>query len=177
VDSDQASGLVRSTLGVLTGALAKNSSEEEGARALDQALEKDHDGSVFDRVGDLISDAAQGPGAGILGHVLGSQRPAVETEIGRQAGVDSSKVGGLMETLAPLLMGALGREKREQGLDAGGIASILAGESRQAEERDDGGLLGTVMGMLGGGSSSGGGGGGLLSKILGLLGGLFKRRS
>ncbi len=35
--------------------------------------------------------------------------------------------------LAPLVMGALGRESRSKGLDVGGLTSMLAGERKVAE--------------------------------------------
>lgn len=177
--SDQTSGLVTTAVSVLTGALAKNASEPKGAEALGAALERDHDGSVFSNLGALVGDVGGGPGSGILRHVLGEQRGAVEVEIARKSGLDTSKVGGLLETVAPLVMGALGQKKRDDGLSAGDLAGMLAGERRQLEDEDDG-LLGSVLGMLGGGGGGGAvassSGGGLLSKIPGLLGGLFKKR-
>jgi hypothetical protein len=181
IGSEQSSGLVTTAVSVLTGALAKNASEPEGAAALDAALERDHDGSVFSNLGALVGDIGGGPGAGILRHVLGEQRPQVEAEIAKKSGLDLSKVGGLLETVAPLVMGALGQKKREEGLSATDLAGMLAGERRQLEEKDDG-LLGSVLGMLGGAGGGGGAtaapssGGGLLSKVTGMLGGLFKKR-
>jgi len=177
--SDQSSSLVTTAVSVLTGALAKNAEEPEGAAALDAALERDHDGSVFSNLGALVGDIGGGPGAGILRHVLGEQRGQVEQEIAKKSGLDAGKVGGLLETVAPLVMGALGQKKREEGLSVSDLAGMLAGERRELEQQDDG-LLGNVLGMLGGGGGGGGAasssGGGLLSKIPGLLGGLFKKR-
>jgi hypothetical protein len=179
IGSDQSSGLVTTAVSVLTGALAKNASDPAGAEALDAALERDHDGSVFTDIGAYVGAVGSGPGAGILRHVLGDQRPQVEAEISKKSGLDISKVGPLLETVAPLVMGALGQEKREQGLSAIDIAGMLAGETKQIEEQDDG----LMSSMLGGGGGGGGGAapassgaGGLLSKIPEFLGGLFKKR-
>lgn len=114
-----------------------------------------------------------GPGAGILGHVLGAKQEPVAQEIAKDSGLDMGQVMTLMTTVAPLLMGALGKKKQEEGLDASGLAGMLATE-KQAVEQQSGGLnLGGVLGMLtGGGGQSGStdsGGGGLLSKVGGLL--------
>ena len=50
-------------LGLLTDALARNSSRQEGAQALSNALAKDHDGSILDNLPDFIDhfqDTARG---------------------------------------------------------------------------------------------------------------------
>lgn len=154
-------------LSVLTGALAKNSTKPTGANALDQALEKDHDGSILDKVGDFLGNVSAGPGAGILGHVLGGKQSAVEAAIGQETGLPKSKVSDLLVTVAPLLMGALGKQKQQQGLDAGGIASLLTGQSQQIQQQASGGL-GGLMSLVGAASSSG-----MLAKLLDFIRGLF----
>jgi len=158
---------VTTALSVLTGALAKNSTKPTGANALDQALEKDHDGSILDKVGDFLGNVSAGPGAGILGHVLGGKQSAVEAAIGQETGLPKSKVSDLLVTVAPLLMGALGKQKQQQGLDAGGIASLLTGQSQQIQQQASGGL-GGLMSLVGAASSSG-----MLAKLLDFIRGLF----
>ena len=170
-DEQKASSGLASTLGVLTGALAQNSSEQQGAQALDAALEKDHDGGILDDITGFLGNAMAGPGAGILGHVLGSKQEPVAQEIAADSGLDIGQVMTLMTAVAPLLMGALGKKKKEEGLDAGGVAGMLATE-RQAVEQQSGGFdIGSVLGLLGGGAAapSEGGGGGMRSKLGGLL--------
>lgn len=121
-------------IGVLTGALAKNASRPDGAEALAAALDKDHDGGILDNVTDFINNYQQGPGDGILGHVLGTKRPAVEKSISRSSGLDLSSVSSLLTMLAPILMGALGRSKQQGGLDAGSLAGLLGNERSRVEQ-------------------------------------------
>ena len=166
-DENGASSALTTALGALTGALARNSSEPKGAAALDAALEKDHDGSIFDNIGGFLGNVASGPGAGILSHVLGRQQSAVADEIGNQSGLSLSQVTGLLQTVAPLLMGAIGKKKQEEGLDAGGIAGLLAGEKAKVEESASGGLS-SLLGMIDAGAAMG-----FLAKAAGMLGGLF----
>jgi hypothetical protein len=151
IDEDKVPGAVQTALSVLTGAVAKNAAKPKGAASLDAALAKDHDGSVLDKVGDLISTPAAGPGAGILGHVLGKKQSTVAAAIGQETGLSKEQSGNLLATLAPLLMGALGKAKQENGLDASGLSSMLAGESRQIQQSASGGL-GKLLGMVGGAS-------------------------
>jgi len=173
---------VGTAVGVLAGAMANNASDEGGAKALDSALEKDHDGSIFDNITGFLGGALSGPGAGILGHVLGNQQPQVETAIAEKSGLSLDKVAPLLITVAPLVMGALGKMKKDKQMDASAVASTLVTERKQIEEQDNGidlgSILGMVSGLAGGGSSSqqssGGGGGGLLGMLGGLFGGKKK---
>lgn len=158
IGEDKAPGAVQTALGVLTGALAKNASKPKGAASLDAALAKDHDGSILDKVGDLIGNPSAGPGGAILGHVLGKKQGTVASAIGQETGLSQQQTGNLLATLAPMLMGALGKAKQEQGLDASGLAGMLAGETRQIQQNASGGL-GKLLAMVGG-----------TSGIMGLLG-------
>lgn len=115
----------------LIGALANNASTPDGARALNNALERDHDGSILDNLTDMLSGNAQPQnqkaldGFGIISHILGDRQSGAADMIGKMSGLDSSKVSGLMALLAPMVMGALGKTKQQQGLDVSGLAGLL----------------------------------------------------
>lgn len=138
-DEGKTQSALSAALPVLIGALAKNSSKEEGAKALDTALEKDHDGSVLDDVGSFVSGAlsGEGPGAGILKHVLGAKRPEVEDKVAKKSGIDAADVSKILVTVAPLILGALGKKKKEEGLDAKAVAQKLAADKEVAKEKVD----------------------------------------
>lgn len=119
---------------ILTG-LTRNSSSSSGAAGLLGALDRDHDGSVLDDVMDYLGgDGNLADGAGILGHVLGGRQTHVEQAISRSSGVDVASVGKILAMVAPLIMGALGKEKRRQGFDASGLAALLGQQERAARE-------------------------------------------
>ena len=172
IGEDKVQGAVQTGLSVLTGALARNAAKPSGAASLDQALTKDHDGGVFDKIGDFLGNAGTGPGSAILGHVLGKKQAPVTTAIGKQTGLSPQQSTSLLVTLAPLVMGALGKMKQQQGLDASGVAGALAGERQQIEQSAPSGLAG-LLDMVGGA----GGGGGLLGKLLGFVKGLFGKKA
>lgn len=65
----------------------------------------------------------------ILGHVLGGDRSAATNDVARASGVDANTVAALLPVLAPVVMSALGTTKKENGLDAGGLAGFLQGEA------------------------------------------------
>jgi hypothetical protein len=129
-DESTASRAVGAALPVILGALAKNAATDDGAAALSRALTKDHDGSALNDIVGTVLGYQTGPGAGILKHVLGERRGAVEQGLAKSAGLDPAKAGALLTMLAPLVMGALGKAQRAEGLDAGGLAAML-GQERQ----------------------------------------------
>lgn len=158
---------VEVALPLLVGGLARNANRSaESAQSLDQALEQDHDGTLLDRLnevlgkssdGSSLADAASGAqgglsidrrtvdGAGILGHILGGKRDAVALGISRATGMDVRQASQLLPVLAPIVMSALGRLKRQENMEAGGVADLLSQERARIEEdapeEQRGGLL------------------------------------
>ncbi len=124
VDANQAQSLINTALPFLVGALAKNSANAKGAAELDQALTKDHDGSIFNHLDDALGDSAMREGGGILQHLF-TDPAQVEELLAGQTGAGKQETGKILAMLAPVVMGALGKAKLEQGLDAGNIAGLL----------------------------------------------------
>lgn len=116
----------------LVEALSRNAGRSGGAASLSSALDRDHDGSVLDDLGGFLGVGTGGSqeGSKILEHVLGDRRSDVETGIGRASGLDGAQVSQLLTLLAPLVLGALGKEKRSRGLDSGRLAQWLQEQSR-----------------------------------------------
>lgn len=159
-------------LGLLTEALARNSTRQEGAQALSSALAKDHDGSILDNLPDFIENFQAGPGDGILRHVLGDKRGVVEQRLSQKSSLDIGSITKLLTMAAPLVMGFLGRSQRKEGLDVGGLAGLLGAEREQARRvaPQSTGLLGQLLDADGDGDITDDVariGGGLLSKLFG----------
>ncbi len=132
---EQATGAATTAaLSTMIGALARNASSDDGARSLHNAISKDHDGGLLENLGGFLGKAQEGPGDGILKHVLGSRRPAVEKSLGKSTGLDAGSMGKLMTMLAPMVMGALGKQQREKGLGQNDLSQLLGQERRVIEE-------------------------------------------
>ncbi len=129
---------------LLVGALARNASQPEGARALHQAVVSDHDGSILNDVAGFLGSGQPGSGAGILRHVFGEQRPAVEQNLAQSTGLTPTATGQMLELLAPVVMGWLGANQRQQGLDASGVARLLSGQVKATP----GNILGALNTLL-----------------------------
>jgi hypothetical protein len=145
-DEDSTAKAVSAALPILLGAMDRNTDQPGGAESLLNALHRDHDGSVLDDVGGLLSGAQSGPGHAILGHILGGKQKSVEAGLSQVSGLDSSSISQLLPILAPIVMGMLGRAQRQQGFDAGGLSDFLTGQRKRAQSRSPG--TGDVLGNL-----------------------------
>jgi hypothetical protein len=121
-------------LPALLGALSRSGTSPGGSQSLLAALDRDHDGSILDDLLGALGGGQSSSAEGILGHLLGARRGAVESQIGRQSGLDPASVGKILAALAPLVMGALGRAQRQGSWDADGLARELGAERSRAEE-------------------------------------------
>jgi hypothetical protein len=151
-------------LPLLVTALAKNTSQPSGAQALHQALAKDHDGSILGNIATFLENPAVANGAGILVHVLGDQQSVVTQGLAKTTGLDSAQIAQLMQTAAPILMGVLGQQQQQSGLDPSGLTDLLGSHQQQAQQSNpdlmnvlntmldtnkDGSALDDILGMAG----------------------------
>ncbi len=172
-------------LPVLMQAMKRNASSPQGADGLLSALNSKHDGSILDNIGGLFEGGVDSnvmeDGSKILGHILGGKQQNVENAIGAKAGMDANSVANILKVAAPILMGMLGKQTKEQnvsdssGLD-GLLGGLLKGNSPQQEQSflesildadGDGSIIDDVAGMVLGGSKKGGGLGALLGGLFG----------
>lgn len=183
-DQNKTSSVLTMALPVLMKAMERNASTPEGAQGLMGALSGSHDGSILDNLGGLfgggVDDNVKSDGAKILGHVLGQKQSGVQQVIGQKAGLDAGSVGDILKVAAPILMGVLGKQSRENNVSnpsqlTGLLGGLLGGNSTQNEQSflekildadGDGSVIDDVAGMVLGGSNS-------KSGLGGLLGGLF----
>lgn len=146
---------VAGAIPILTGALARNASQPGGADALHQALGA-HDGSILDQLGSFLgnSGAASSLGGSILGHILGSRQDTAATGLANATGINGGQAAQLLAMLAPLVMGALGRMRHQQGIDPASLPSVLQNEHAQAQAAAPSGLggLASMLDMDGDGN-------------------------
>ncbi len=179
---EKTGGLLSMALPVLTQAMQRNAQTPEGAAGLMSALSGKHDGGILDNLGDLfnggVSEEVTNDGAGILGHILGSKQQNVQNALSKQSGIDAGSVGNILKTAAPLLMGLIGKQAKQNNVSgssgvAGLLGGLLGGNSGGSQNiltsildaDGDGNIVDDVLGMVTGGDKKGG--------LGGLLGGLF----
>ncbi len=129
---------------LILSALARNASQPQGAESLHEAINKDHDGSILNNLKDYLGNPQSANGSGILGHVFGSQQPTLENNLAQATGMDQGSTSALLETIAPIVMGAVGKEQQQNGLSASDLSNLLGNEQQQAQTNAP-----DLMGMLG----------------------------
>jgi hypothetical protein len=163
-DPGTTSNAIDAALPLLISALAHNAQDGDQARSLATAVSRDHDGSILDDVPAHVSHPDEQAGAGILRHVLGGRQQTVENGLSKATGLNPDKVGTLLTTLAPLVLGALGRAKQQSGLEGQDLSILLNQEqqhlnqsapgamsalSRLLDRNNDGSVVDDIGGMLG----------------------------
>ena len=121
-------------------------------------------------------------GAGILGHILGSKQPQVENALSSKSGMDAGTISQILQIAAPILLGYLGKQTRQQNVSSpdglnGLLGGLMGGGKTAAKQQSlietfldsdgDGSVIDDLAGMVlsGGGQKKSG--------LGGILGGLF----
>ena len=171
-------------LPVLMQAMKRNASTPQGAEGLLNAINNKHDGSILDNLGNLFNGGVDASilndGDKILGHVLGNKQQNVQMALSQQSGMDAGSIAQILKVAAPILMGVLGKQTRQQNVNSqNGIGDLLGGlikgNSPKQEQSfleaildadGDGSIVDDVANMVLGGNKK-------KSGLGGLLGGLF----
>lgn len=126
---------IQYALPAILGGLANNAADPQGAQSLENALSQDHDGGILGNLGGLgglIFDQAtptprQADAGGILGHILGGGQGQVAQDVSKKSGLPMGQIAQILMMLAPIVMGYLGQQKREQNVGADGLGGLLGG--------------------------------------------------
>lgn len=185
-DQNKTSSVLTMALPVLMKAMERNASTAQGAESLLGALSRKHDGSILDNLSGLFTEGIDknitDDGDKILNHVLGNKKQGVEQILGQKSGLDTGTVADILKVAAPLVMGMLGKQAKQNNItsqnDLSGLIGGLLGGSEAKQEQSfleqildadgDGSVIDDVAGMVLGSAKKKGG-------LGGLLGGLFRK--
>lgn len=187
IDRNQIIALLAVAAPLVISYLRKKSQDNPAeAEALNNALDKDHDGSILDDPTQI--ENRQQEGGSILDHIFGGHKTQVENQLSQNTGISIDKIGPVLAMLAPLIMGYIGKQKNAGGVTSGGLGDLLGGILGNAQNKASAepsnplnDILGNVLGgagnkqgnplndLLGGvlGGQPQGGLGGILGNILG----------
>ena len=152
----------------------KSQDDPNEAEALNNALDKDHDGSILDDPSQV--EARQQEGSSILDHIFGGQKATVENQLSQNTGISMDKIGPLLGMLAPVIMGYIGKQKQSSGVTSGGglgdlLGGILGGAQNQVQNEPSNPLNDILGSVLGGGSQANSSGNPLNDILGSVLGG------
>lgn len=128
-DTKSTKSIASKALPMILGQLEKNASSEDGANAINEALNSHLGESKID-----LED-----GSKILGHIFGNKDEAINTVAGATK-TDVEQSSGVMSALSSVIMETLGDQKKAAGgFSAGDIIKLLSGTGK------DNDILGMVM--------------------------------
>ncbi len=162
---DQVKQLTELALPTLLQAMNKNTQTQDGAKSLLKALDQHQDDDVSD-LNQFFNKVDKQDGAKILGHLLGNKESRVEQGLAAKTGMDMSQVSSLLMMLAPLLLGQLGKHKKQQndfGIDD--LMGMLGGSNKGSND-----VMCMVSGLL-----DSDGDGDIMDDVSKLFGGFLKK--
>jgi hypothetical protein len=124
VGPDKVQELAKLGVPAILKSIHQNTSTQQGADSLFQAL-KAHEEDKGDNLIDILDQADATDGKKILQHVFSTSNDTIQQNLATKTGLDISQVSGILSKLAPVVMGVLGQQKKQQNLDASGLSDLL----------------------------------------------------
>ena len=168
-NSDQVKKAVELGLPMLMQAMNNNAKTPQGAASLAKALDQHKEDPVDDVLG-FLKGVDVNDGKKILGHVFQQKNTSVQKNLAAQTGMSGNQVENLLAQLAPVVLGALGKEKSQKGVDANDLTSMIpmiAGMLGSGSNQD---LMGMATKLL-----DADGDGDIMDDVSKMLGGFFKK--
>ena len=132
LDGAQVEKALQAGAPALLAALTSLVSKPAGAAALNGAVAQQQPGvltSLANMIGGSGQKALIDTGVSTLTSLLGGKTTSALTNaVGQYAGIGEGSSKSLMGVLGPVVMGVLGQQQRASGLDATGLANLLASQ-------------------------------------------------
>ncbi|MEA5017177.1 MAG: DUF937 domain-containing protein [Erysipelotrichaceae bacterium] len=126
-------------------ALNQNAKSPTKADSLAKALDQ-HQNDNVDDIESFLKNLDGEDAKKMLKHILSDKNDKVQTTLAKQTGLKANQVTGILSQLAPLLMGALAQEKKQQQVDVSGLAGLMQGLTSKTSSNNS--LMDMVTNML-----------------------------
>ncbi len=134
-DTSASQKALNAILPSLLGGIVNQSTSISSATNLMNTLTADgHDGSIFNSLNNLLNggSATQGllaAGDGIIKNLFGNKTSGIVDWIASYAGIKTGSASGLMSLIAPVVMGAIGKQISSSQTGVSGLMSLLSGQT------------------------------------------------
>lgn len=135
LEKSKTNSAIDAAIPVLLSGLMKKASTPSGASELSNIFKKqDAEPSILDNLGSLVTGGAGskllGMGSSLLPMLLGSSQASIVSVLMKLLGIGDKGVLGLLGSLAPIVMGVVGKQaKSAGGFDPGVLTNLLGGQS------------------------------------------------
>ncbi len=134
-------------LPLLMEALNRNTRTSQGANSLFKALEEHQE----DKVGDLYSffnNVDKEDGMKMLQHIFSDKKDLVQSNLSKTTGLKQDQISSLLSQLAPLLLGVLGNQKKEQNINAEGVSNLTNSLTKKLQQTEGDNIFSLVTKLL-----------------------------
>ena len=134
LEKSKTNSAIEAAIPVLLGGLMKKASTPSGASELSNIFkQQDAEPSILDNLGGLLSGGANSKllsmGASLLPMLLGSSQASIVSVLMKLLGLGDKSVLGLLGSLAPIVMGVVGKQaKSAGGFDPGVLTNLLGSQ-------------------------------------------------
>lgn len=136
---------------VLGGVVNQSTSISSATNLMNTITTDGHDGSIFNSLSNLLNggSATQGlmsAGDGIVKNLFGNKTSGIVDWIASYAGIKTGSASGLMSLIAPVVMGAIGKQISGGQTGVSGLMSLLGGQTNFIKNALPAGLS-SVLGL------------------------------
>ena len=137
---------------LLGGVIGKGSTESGASGLLDMITKGNHDGGIMDSIGSMFGGGSSTSNLMNAGSLLtsslfgGSKLGSVLDVVTSATGMRRSSSSSLMNLLAPVVMGMIGKQVKSGGLNASGLMNMLMGQKEQVASALPAGM-GSILGF------------------------------
>ena len=135
LDRSKTNSAIEAAIPVLLSGMMKKASTPSGAAELSNMFKKqDAEPSILDNLGSLVSGGSSSKllsmGASLLPMFLGSSQSSIVSVLMKLLGIGDKGALGLLGSLAPIVMGVVGKQaKSAGGFDPGVLTNLLGSQS------------------------------------------------
>ena len=137
---------------LLGGLIGKGSTESGASGILDMITKGNHDGGIMDSIGSVFGGGSSTSNMMNAGSLLtsalfgGSKLGSVLDIVTKVTGMRRSSSSSLMNLLAPVVMGMIGKQVKSGGLNASGLMNMLMGQKDHVASALPAGM-GSILGF------------------------------
>ena len=150
--ANTSSGISALLPALLGGVIGKGSTESGASGILDMITKGNHDGGIMDSIGSMFGGGSSTSNLMNAGSLLtsslfgGSKLGSVLDVVTSATGMRRSSSSSLMNLLAPVVMGMIGKQVKSGGLNASGLMNMLMGQKEHVASALPAGM-GSILGF------------------------------
>ncbi len=167
IEADKVEKLIGLGLPTIMKAMDRNAKASGGAESLMKALKQHEDDDVED-LDKFLNNVDKNDGAKMLNHIFSNKNQTVQNNLAQQTGLETNQVSSMLQQLAPLLIGVLGNQQKQQNIDVNSLSSMMNGALKKSGK---GGMMDLAEQFLDADKD-----GSIVDDVGKMLGGFFKKK-